>query len=163
MKESLIQRLEHILQVNAPRENKGSWGYTPSAQNIFSAEGFDILLNDKKFHFKPVANPDLNEALKSFHSILAEDSQSEHAYNLSEIISLDSTSKFYWKNRAAGQGHVLAQRYLGDCFYNSEGVSQDYVKAVKWYQKAAEQGDDIAQYYLGYCYYYGEGLSLIHI
>ena len=29
MKESLIQRLEHILQVNAPRENKGSWGYTP--------------------------------------------------------------------------------------------------------------------------------------
>ena len=141
MKESLIQRLEHILQVNAPRENKGSWGYTPSAQNIFSAEGFDILLNDKKFHFKPVANPDLNEALKAFHSILAEDSQSVHAYNLSEIISLDSTSKFYWKNRAAGQGHVLAQRYLGDCFYNSEGVSQDYVKAVKWYQKAAEQGN----------------------
>ena len=159
MKESFIQRLEQILQVNAPREDKGSWGYAPSSHTIFKTEGFDILLNNKKIHFKPVANPDLSEALKSFHSILAKDSQAEHAYNLSEIVSLDSTSKFYWKNRAAEQGHVLAQCYLGDYFYNGYGISKDYAEAVKWFRKAAEQGDANALFHLGFCYKYGYGVS----
>ena len=159
METTFIHELERILQVDAPREVKADFGYLPSASDIFKSDGFDILLNNKRFHFKPVANPDVEEALKTYHGILAESIQPRLAYELSNTTSLNTTSRLYWKKRAAELGHVEAQCDLGNCYYGGKDVAQDYIEAVKWYRMAAEQGNVKAQDGLGECYYYGFGIS----
>lgn len=64
-----------------------------------------------------------------------------------------------WFLKAANQGHVLSQYYLGWLYNNGKGVPQDYIQAVYWYKKAAEQGNADAQYSLGYCYAEGYGVK----
>ncbi len=64
-----------------------------------------------------------------------------------------------WFLKAANQGHVLSQYYLGWLYNNGKGVLQDYIQAVYWYKKAAEQGDADAQYNLGVCYAQGHGVK----
>ena len=63
-----------------------------------------------------------------------------------------------WFRRAAEQGHIDAQRYLGYMYSKGEGVPQDYVEGVKWYRRAVEQGDANAQSLLGGMYHEGEGV-----
>ena len=64
-----------------------------------------------------------------------------------------------WYEKAAEQGHAVAQYSLGVCYEYGYGVSQDYNQAVYWCEKAAEQGDADAQYNLGVCYAHGDGVS----
>lgn len=71
----------------------------------------------------------------------------------------DYATAFQWYQKAAEQGHDLAENALGNCYYNGKGVTQNYTEAVKWYQKAAEQGNDWAKKNLGYCYYKGKGVT----
>ena len=54
-----------------------------------------------------------------------------------------------WFQKAADQGHIKAQRYLGNCYQNGSGVIKDSRRAVDWYRKAAEQEDAQAQDNLG--------------
>ena len=93
MEMTFIHELERILQVNAPREVKADFGYPPSASDIFKSDGFDVLLNNKRFHFKPVANPDVEEALKTYHGILAESVQPELAFSFYETYALNFVSR----------------------------------------------------------------------
>ena len=65
----------------------------------------------------------------------------------------------YWINRAAEQGHVTAQYYLGSMYYDGKGVEQNLEKALYWTKKAAEQGHAVAQHALGNMYYDGEGVE----
>jgi TPR repeat protein len=60
-----------------------------------------------------------------------------------------------WYRKAAEQGQVEAQNYLG-WFYSA---AQDYSPAVAWYRKAAEQGYAEAQYNLGWLYAKGRGVA----
>ncbi len=46
-----------------------------------------------------------------------------------------------WFLKAANQGHVSSQYYLGLFYEDGKGVQQDHIQAVYWYRKAAEQGD----------------------
>ncbi len=64
-----------------------------------------------------------------------------------------------WFLKAANQGHVLSQFYLGWLYQNGKGVQQDYIQAIYWYKKAAEQGNADAQYSLGHCYAEGYGVK----
>ena len=57
-----------------------------------------------------------------------------------------------WLQKAANQGHAVAQETLGDFYENGKGVKKDPIQAMLWYQKAAEQGNAEAQYKLGMCY-----------
>ena len=51
-----------------------------------------------------------------------------------------------WWTMAAEQGHVEAQKGLGEVYYyGEEGVPKDYKEAAKWYRMAAEQGDKEAR------------------
>ena len=50
-----------------------------------------------------------------------------------------------WYRKAAEQGHVRAQHYLGILYEEGKGVEQDYTKALQWYTKSAEQGDEDAE------------------
>ena len=64
-----------------------------------------------------------------------------------------------WFRKAAQQGYVQAQNWLGYCYYNGHGVTKDYNIAVGWFNKAAQQGYYQSQYWLGYCYYNGHGVT----
>ena len=63
-----------------------------------------------------------------------------------------------WFSKAANQGDVSAQRYLGEIYETGYGVPQDYKQAVAWYSKAANQGELAAQWSLGSMYYHGRGV-----
>ena len=64
-----------------------------------------------------------------------------------------------WLRKAAEQGYVFGQSYLGWCYYYGWGVEQSYEKAVKLFWKAEEQGDVNAQYGLALCYEEGKGVA----
>ena len=65
-----------------------------------------------------------------------------------------------WYQKAAYQGHALAQNRLGYCYHMGHGVDKNPVEAVKWFKKAAEQGFVSAQYNLGECYRSGRGVAV---
>ena len=47
--------------------------------------------------------------------------------------------------RAAKNGHILAKRYLADCYLNGYGCRKNIKLAKEWYQKAAEGKDSTAK------------------
>jgi TPR repeat protein len=61
--------------------------------------------------------------------------------------------------KAADQGDVQAQLYLGFSYFVGQGVKQDYAEALKWYRRAAEQGYPAAQFNLGVMYYKGQDVK----
>jgi TPR repeat protein len=62
--------------------------------------------------------------------------------------------------RAAMQGDVEAQYYLGVLSESGLGVPQDYNEAIFWYQRAAKEGLDLAQIRLAMNYALGKGVSM---
>ncbi len=69
-----------------------------------------------------------------------------------------------WYLKSAKYGEPLAQRALGDKYFNGYGLTTHKTGvhlrrdlAVYWYRKAAEQGDVYSQKRLAYCYKKGEG------
>jgi len=65
----------------------------------------------------------------------------------------------YWWTKAAEQGEVRAQLWLGVSYEQGQnGVERDYRQAFKWLSMAAKQGQPDAQYTLGQMYEDGEGV-----
>ena len=52
----------------------------------------------------------------------------------------DSVKAVRFARKAAGQGIVLAQHFLGDCYWKGEGVDASMKVAFFWYEKAAKAG-----------------------
>ena len=73
-------------------------------------------------------------------------------------IPQDRRYAIYWYTKAAEQGHIQAQYFLGKLynFGDGEEVRQDFKLAVYWLTKAAEQGHVQAQYLLGHMYEYDD-------
>lgn len=63
-----------------------------------------------------------------------------------------------WYQKAAAQGHPVAQTNLGVMYLFGLGVAPDLAIAVKWFEKAAAKGYFPAQYAMGYIYRYGLGV-----
>ena len=84
----------------------------------------------------------------------------EKGIKLYKVGEINHTEAIKWYvKKAAEQGSLMAQNYLGVCYYNGEGVAKNLSEAAKWFIKAAEQGNDCAQCNLGLCYYNGKGLK----
>ena len=68
---------------------------------------------------------------------------------------------FTWYEKAALQGHILAQYRMGDFYedFATTLVRRNLAKAAEWYKLAAMQGNAKAQYCLGSLYYYGNGVE----
>jgi uncharacterized protein len=64
-----------------------------------------------------------------------------------------------WWRKAANQGNVEAQTYLGILYDQGEGIAQDVTESVKWWRKAALQGNSHAQILLGASYQEGRGVA----
>ena len=64
-------------------------------------------------------------------------------------VEIDFVQARKWYQKAAKQGHAVAQYKLGLIYYMGYGgVSEDSNKARKWLQEAAKQGFDLAQHML---------------
>ena len=98
-------------------------------------------------------------ALREYRS-LAQMGQAGAQFKLGEMyyygkgVPKDYSRGNQWFARAAEQGHVHAQRWLGVHYL----VSEDYTQAVKWLTLAAEQGRADVQVKLGEMYKSGEGV-----
>ncbi len=62
-----------------------------------------------------------------------------------------------WIKRAAKQGHLGAQYFLGAELATGENVRKNLKEALNWYRCAAKQGHTEAQYNLALMYWAGEG------
>ena len=63
-----------------------------------------------------------------------------------------------WFRKAADQGYVKAQYFLGLMYHEGAGVIKDYAETVKWYRRAAAKGHVSAQSNLGKMYENGHGV-----
>jgi TPR repeat protein len=71
----------------------------------------------------------------------------------------DPKQLVYWWTKAAEQGDVNAQLWLGVLYEDGrDGVKRNYVKAIKWLSMAARRGQPDAQVALGQMYENGEGV-----
>lgn len=81
-------------------------------------------------------------------------------YGSGQGVQEDHKQSVDWCKKAAEQGLVEAQNFLGKIYENGiGGVNQDYKQAVEWYRKAAFQGYPEAQSNLGIMYYLGQGIT----
>lgn len=71
----------------------------------------------------------------------------------------DYKNALKWFEKAADQGHAVAQGNLGRMYSLGLGVSKDYAKALKWLRIAAEQNVPLAQNCLGVMYNNGYGVA----
>lgn len=64
--------------------------------------------------------------------------------------------KFYWSLKAAKQGHIESQNYVGILFIVGDGVQRDIEKGAYWLKMSAKGGFSKAQYFLGKLYLLGQ-------
>jgi hypothetical protein len=80
-------------------------------------------------------------------------------YYQGEKVGQDFQQAAKWYERAATQGHPLAQCVLGTMYAHGRGIKQDYQAAEQWYRQAVAQGVAAAQNNLGILYFHGHGVT----
>ena len=70
----------------------------------------------------------------------------------SEVIEVDPHKAREWYEKAALQGHAVAQLALASIYEQGDNVERDIEKAKMWYEKAALQGAASAQLRMGEFY-----------
>ena len=80
-------------------------------------------------------------------------------YYFGQGVEQNYTKAFECYEKAADQGHAVAQFNLGLMYLDGRGVNQSSIEGVKCYQKAANQGYANAQFNLGLVYQDGRGVN----
>lgn len=80
-------------------------------------------------------------------------------YRLGRGVEADVARARDYYERAAVQGHIAAQGYLGTLLYFGDENLRDVDKAIEWWQTAAANGDAGSQYMLGVLYFNGDHLK----
>jgi serine/threonine-protein kinase len=81
-------------------------------------------------------------------------------YDSGKGVDRDEEKAAAWYQKAAEQGHPLAQLNLGDMYaYGGGGLQQSLEQAFNWYRKAAEQGNADAQNNVGIAYVAASGTA----
>ena len=70
----------------------------------------------------------------------------------------DYDKALIWYQKAAEQGHALAQANLASCYTRGNGVPIDEKKALEWCQKSAAQGNTNGMMKLAVIYYEGNAV-----
>ena len=94
-------------------------------------------------------------------STVAPQSEIDEQYQLGRqaLGAKDYKQALMWFQKAAEQGHSIAQFNLAVMYYEGEGVEKDLKQAAIWCSKAAEQGYSVAQFSLGVMYNKGKGVE----
>ena len=58
---------------------------------------------------------------------------------------IDRSEAVKWYRKAAKQGHIKAQYYLGELLANGQGVDEDYVRSYAWMFLAKSANDEQAE------------------
>ena len=72
-------------------------------------------------------------------------------------IERDPVKAVEWYQKAAIQGHLMAQYRLAVCYFDGIGIDASAKEAFKWFKKSAESGFNESQRRLASCYYNGWG------
>ncbi|KAG0237575.1 hypothetical protein BGW41_008375 [Actinomortierella wolfii] len=86
----------------------------------------------------------------------------EGQFSYATMLSIDMGKKLEavkWYQKAAKQGHVMAQLKLGNIYRNGIIVDQNFVESTAWFRKAAIQGNLEAIVRLGQAYENGWGVE----
>ena len=75
-------------------------------------------------------------------------------------IARNASAAFKWYRRAAEQGHVEGQYWLGVMYRDGRGVPRDLAEGARWIQRAAEQGNREAQFMHGVNCEFGKGVQV---
>jgi TPR repeat protein len=100
------------------------------------------------------------EALRWF-TTAARSGDPEHQMELGVVLFWDHAAHsagIEWIRRAADQGHVGAQYFLGAELATGENIRKNVREAARWYRHAARRGHGEAQYNLALMYWTGEGV-----
>ena len=126
--------------------------------------------------YQKAANQGNEDAKKNLASLQKKNVGGKNAVEQSSVSQTESADECYkkgkeyfdkkdykhaikWYQKAANQGHAIAQVNLGTMYINGYGIERDYSKAIEWYQKAADQGYATAQHNLGSIYRIGYGVE----
>ena len=79
-----------------------------------------------------------------------DDGEASEQYHLGILFEKDKMfqTAFKYYQKAAIQGHMVAQYNLAVMYHKGIAVDQDHKKAMYWYQKSAAQGDHAACFIL---------------
>ena len=77
----------------------------------------------------------------------------------SDVVEVNPHKAREWYEKAALQGHLVAQLSLAAIYEQGDNVERDLEKASMWYEKAASQGAALAQLRLGEFYEKGLGVE----
>lgn len=73
-------------------------------------------------------------------------------------VSEDPAAALGWFQKAAAEGHTLAEHNIGNAYASGRGIERDAAMAVTWWLKAAAKGDAVPQLRLGEAYEQGNGV-----
>ncbi|GBC22531.2 kinase-like domain-containing protein [Rhizophagus irregularis DAOM 181602=DAOM 197198] len=81
-------------------------------------------------------------------------------YGIGIGIKKDVKKAFYWYEKAANNGNIVAMYNLGHYYKDGDDVKKDYNKAFKLFKQSAEGGYSNGITMLGYCYFNGIGIEI---
>lgn len=133
---------------------------------------FDQLINDRDQRRGGSSNerlPDVRSPNFSMNELL-EAANNGYVYPQFELavrylkgtgVPRNDQEALRWFQKAAEQGHSVAQNVLGHYYKNGLGTMacEDKGMALKWWNKSAQQGNVDSQYNLGICYEDGYGVE----
>jgi TPR repeat protein len=132
----------------------------PAPENVVKVPDTQTSMTEKFTQAMQLAQQNRYAEALPLLQQLAEQGNAPAQFHLAQLyrdgqgVARNNDQALIWYRKAAEQGQVKAQNYLG-WFYSA---AQDYSPAVAWYRKAAEQGYAEAQYNLGWLYAKGRGV-----
>lgn len=114
------------------------------------------------------------KAIKKLHPLaMRGDAEAQYKVALIYFRKADTNRALYWLAKAAGQGHVKAQMWMGRMYLEVEGVNPNYAQSAYWFEQAGRRGDLESVLYLTYlyehnypdpekaAYWYGQAVKLL--
>ncbi|KAF9100493.1 hypothetical protein BGX27_000365 [Mortierella sp. AM989] len=144
---------------------------SPISVSIGRAPQFIPNYNDHSNDFYNHTQPDVEHTSDIFSGDRQEDAQEDEVRDMNENyergrafydgkgVLQDYSKAMKCFLRAAIQGHIISQCYLGYMYEKGKSIQQNYPKAIEWYEKAASQGNIAAQHNLGAIYNNGDGVT----
>jgi len=167
--ESVFLKMKMRRQSGIAKHTKTQWPYPYIVQFIrSSAEQLDadgLTTLGLTYYFGNGVPQDYKEATKWFQKAAAARKCRCSILSRPPVMEMvtvwekDSVEAVMWLSKAAKQGDMRAQYYLGASYCDGTGVEKNEVEGVNWKRKAAAQGLADAQYGVGSAYFNGQGVA----
>ncbi|GBC47663.2 kinase-like domain-containing protein [Rhizophagus irregularis DAOM 181602=DAOM 197198] len=127
---------------------------TPDEYVKIYTKCWDAVVNEQE---KFSTEKDVNRIVVADRNYATGQLEAGYSYENGIGIEKDLKKAFYWYEKAANNGNIIAKHNLGDCYLNGNGVKKDHNKAFELFKQSANGGYSSGILMLGYCY--EEGLQ----